>query len=134
MFWREGEFEAAGGLIGKPGSGLLGGVGGMIVEDQLDRRMGRIGGIEKLEEFDELAATMAILDQGVNLAGQQIDAGQQADRAATLVFIIARDGRMGAGLGRQIRRRRGNRLDTGLLVICRLANYAEWASFSRGSP
>ena len=29
---------------------------GMIVEDQLDRGAGRIGGIEKLEEFDELAA------------------------------------------------------------------------------
>jgi hypothetical protein len=27
----------------------------MIVENQLDRRMGRTGGIEKLEEFDELA-------------------------------------------------------------------------------
>ena len=37
VFGREGEFEPAGGLIGKPGSGLLGGVGGMIVED---RRMG----------------------------------------------------------------------------------------------
>ena len=28
---------------------------GMVVEDQLDRGAGRIGGIEKLEEFDELA-------------------------------------------------------------------------------
>jgi hypothetical protein len=28
----------------------------MIVEDQLDRRVGRIGGVEKLEEFDEFAA------------------------------------------------------------------------------
>ncbi len=28
----------------------------MIVEDQLDRRMGRIGGAEELEEFDEFAA------------------------------------------------------------------------------
>ena len=26
----------------------------MIVEDQLDRGAGRMGGIEKLEEFDEL--------------------------------------------------------------------------------
>jgi len=31
--------------------------------------------------------------------------------------MIAREGRMGAGLGWQIWRRRGNRLDTGLLVI-----------------
>src|SRR4029077_7680757 len=33
---------------------------GMIVEDQLDRGAGRIGGIEKLEEFDELAAAVAL--------------------------------------------------------------------------
>jgi hypothetical protein len=34
----------------------------MIVEDQLIRRMGWIVGIEKLKEFDELAAVMAIPD------------------------------------------------------------------------
>ena len=33
----EGEFEAARGLLGEPGFGLLGDVRGMIVEDQLDR-------------------------------------------------------------------------------------------------
>ncbi len=46
--------------------------------------MGRMCGIEKLEEFDELAAAMAILDQGVNLTGEQIDAGQQADCVVAL--------------------------------------------------
>ena len=46
------------GLIGEPGFGLLGDVRGMIVEDQLDHRMGRIGGAEKLEEFDEFATAM----------------------------------------------------------------------------
>ena len=35
VFWCEGEFKAAGGLIGEPSSGLLGDVGRMIVEDQL---------------------------------------------------------------------------------------------------
>jgi len=44
----------------------------MIVEDQLDRGLGRIGGIEKLEELDELATAVTILDQGVNLTGEQI--------------------------------------------------------------
>src|SRR5258706_15151152 len=63
VFGREGKFEAAGGLIGEPGFGLLGDVRGMIVEDQLDRRVGRIGGVEKLEEFDEFAAAVAILDE-----------------------------------------------------------------------
>ena len=47
----------------------------MIVEDQLDCRMGRIGGVEKPEKFDEFAAAVAVLDEGVNLAGEQVDAG-----------------------------------------------------------
>ena len=57
---REDEFEAADGLLGEPSLGLLGDVRGMIVENQLDRRMGRIGGIDELEEFDEFAATVAV--------------------------------------------------------------------------
>jgi hypothetical protein len=34
--------------------------------------------------FDEFAAAMAVLDQGMDLAGDKIDAGQQADRAVRL--------------------------------------------------
>jgi hypothetical protein len=34
---------------------------------QLDRGVGRIGGVEELEEFDEFAAAMAVLDQGMDL-------------------------------------------------------------------
>ena len=48
----------------------------VIVEDQLDRRACRIGGVEKLEEFDEFPAAMAILDQRMDLAGDEVDAGQ----------------------------------------------------------
>src|SRR2546430_5314003 len=47
MRGRVGEFETAGRLIIEPSLGLLGDVRGMIIEDQLDRRMGRIGGVEK---------------------------------------------------------------------------------------
>ena len=68
---REGEFEAAGGLLGEPSFGFLGDVRRMIVEDQLDRRVGWIGGVEKLEEFDEFAATVAVLDESVNRAGER---------------------------------------------------------------
>src|SRR5262249_22986004 len=64
------------GLIGEPGFGFLGDVRGVIIEDQLYRRMGRIGGVEKLEEFDEFAAAMAIPDQEMDLASKQVDAGQ----------------------------------------------------------
>src|SRR6267378_783527 len=98
----EGEFEAVRGLLRDPGSGLFGDVRGMIVEDQLDRGVGRIGGVEKLEEFDEFAAAVAILDQGMDLAGDEVDAGQQADCAMALIFMLTCEGRMYAGLGRQV--------------------------------
>ena len=74
----------------------------MIVEDEVDRGVGRIGFVETLEEGDELAAAMAVLDHGVNLAGHKVDAGQQGDRAVALVFMVAGEDRMNAGLGRQI--------------------------------
>src|SRR5271155_6006790 len=90
---------------------------GMIVEDQLDRRASWIGGIEKLEEFDEFAAAMAILDKRMDLAGDEVDAGQQADRAIALIFMLACEGRVDAGLGRQIRGGRRDRLDARLLVV-----------------
>ncbi len=73
--------RAVRGLLSDPGSGLFGDVCRVIVEDHLDRRAGRIGGVEQLEEFDEFAAAMAVLDQGMDRAGDEIDAGQQADRA-----------------------------------------------------
>ena len=79
MLGSESEFEAARRLSGEPSFRLLGDVRGMIVEDQLDRGMSRIGGIEKLEEFDEFTAAMAIPDQGMDFAVEQIDPGQQAD-------------------------------------------------------
>jgi hypothetical protein len=37
----------------------------MIIEDHLDRRVGRISGVGKLEEFDEFAAAVAVSNQGI---------------------------------------------------------------------
>ena len=45
----------------------------MVVKDDLDRGVRWVGGIEEFEELDKFAAAMAVLDQGVNLAGEQID-------------------------------------------------------------
>jgi hypothetical protein len=73
----EGELEATIRSRGEPGSGLSRDVRGMIVENQFDRSVGWIGGIEKLEEFDELSAAVAVSDQGMDLAGEQINSGQQ---------------------------------------------------------
>jgi hypothetical protein len=86
----EDEIEPADWLVGEPSLGLFGDMGRMIVENQSDRRMGRIGSVDKHEEFDEFAAAVAIPDEGVNLTGEQINAGQQTDRTVALVFVVAR--------------------------------------------
>src|SRR5438046_8183638 len=67
---RERKLEAPGSSCVEPGSGFSRDVRGMIVEDQLDRGAGRIGGIEQLEEFDELAAAVAVPDERVDLSGE----------------------------------------------------------------
>src|SRR6201987_2043603 len=124
MLGRERKVEAACRSCVEPGSGFPRDVCGMIVEDQLDRGAGRKGGIEKLEEFDELAAAVAISDERVDLAGEQINPSQQAERAMTFVLMIAREGRMNVRHRWQIRRRRSDDLDARLLVVgddrCRL--------------
>jgi hypothetical protein len=86
---REGELEAASWLIGKPSSGPPGDGRSLIIEDQTDRSVWRVNPVEKLEELDELTAAVAILDQVVNVADQEIDAGQQGDRAVPLVLMLA---------------------------------------------
>src|SRR2546429_4558529 len=106
MLGREGKLEAAYRSCVEPGAGLSRDVCGMIVEDQLDRGAGRIDGIEKLEEFDELAAAVAVSDERVDLPGEQINPSQQAERAMPFILMIARKARMRAWHRRQIRRRR----------------------------
>jgi hypothetical protein len=41
------------GCSASPSSGLSGNMRGMIVEDQMDRRVGRIGRVDEREELDE---------------------------------------------------------------------------------
>jgi hypothetical protein len=67
MLGREGELKTADWSSGEPSSGLLRDVGGMIVEDEFDRSAGRITSIEKLEEFDELSAAVAVFDRAWTL-------------------------------------------------------------------
>src|SRR6266849_2625923 len=62
-------------------SGFSRDVRGMIVEDQLDCGAGRVSGVEKLEEFDELSAAMAVFNEGMDLAGEQINSSQQTEGA-----------------------------------------------------
>ena len=114
---REGELEAAGRSSGKPSCCLPRDVCGMIIEDQLDRGAGRLSGVEKLEEFDELPAAVAVSDERMDLPGKQVDSGQQAQRAMTFVLVIPREGRVDAGLGRQIGCCGCDGLDSRLFVV-----------------
>jgi hypothetical protein len=43
--------------------------------------------VEQLEEFDGFAIAMAILDQGVNFAGQEINPGENAHGFAPDIFV-----------------------------------------------
>jgi hypothetical protein len=52
--------------------------------------------IDKFEELDELPAAVTVSDQGMDLAGEQINSGQQAERAMAFVLMIAREGRVHA--------------------------------------
>src|ERR1700752_5132406 len=96
----EGELEASSRSSGEPGSGFSRYVRGMVVEDQLDRSVRRIGGIDEPEELDELSTAVAIFDKGMDLAGEQINPSQQAERAMAFVFMVARKGGVNARLGR----------------------------------
>src|SRR6266852_1448740 len=91
VFGREGEREATARLSSEPSLGFSGDMCRVVVQDQLDRRAGRVSGIEKFEEFNELATAVAIFDQGVDLAGEQVNTSQQAERAMALVLMIARE-------------------------------------------
>jgi hypothetical protein len=73
-----------------------------LVDNQMDRRVGGVSRIDKLEEIDELATAVAVLDQAVHLAAQQIDPRRQARRALALIFVITRETRMHARPRRQI--------------------------------
>src|ERR1700746_509599 len=90
---------------------------GMVVEDDFDRGVRRIGGIEELEELDEFAASMAFLDQGMDMTGEQIDGGHQCQSAVPLIFVIAHRRRADPRKGRAIRRGGTDRLDPWFLVV-----------------
>jgi hypothetical protein len=112
----KGKFEVASQVLGEPSFRLL-----EMCAERLPRinygRAGWVDDIRKLQQFNEFATAMALFHQSMDLAAQQVDAGQQADYAAALIFTITGEGRMHGGLRRQLPHRGGNRLDPWLLVI-----------------
>jgi hypothetical protein len=97
----------------------------VIVEDDFDHRRCGVGDVEQTEEFDKFATAVAILDQGVHLAGQEVDAGHQGDRSVPLVLVIAADRRMGGWHRAQVGGGRADRLDAGFLIVSALPAVAQ---------
>src|ERR1700726_4425557 len=114
---REREGKAPDWLRGEPARGLARDMGGMVVENNLDRGVGGGGGVKKLEKLNECTTAVAFLDQSVDVTGEQIDARHQGEGAVAFVLVITHDGRAGAGKWRAIRRGRTDRLDPGFLVV-----------------
>ena len=56
---REREGKAANGLRGEPTRGLARDMGGMVVENNLDRGVGGVGGVKKLEKLNEFTTAAA---------------------------------------------------------------------------
>jgi hypothetical protein len=65
---REREGKTPDRLRGKPVRGLARNMGGMVVEDKLDRGVGGVSGIQDFEKFNEFAAAVAFPDEGVDVA------------------------------------------------------------------
>ena len=63
---REREGKAPDRLRGQPVRGLARDMGGMVVENNLDRGVGGVGGVKKLEKLNEFTAAVAFLDQSVD--------------------------------------------------------------------
>ena len=60
---------------------------------------------------------MSILDKRMDLAGHEINPGQEAQRTMALILVITGEGRMNAEFRRQVRRRRTDRLHAGFFII-----------------
>src|SRR5580658_370702 len=113
----EDELEAPFGSGREPSLGFSRNMRGVIVENDLDRGCRGVSRVEQTKEFDELATAMAISDQGIDLPGEQVDAGHQSDRCVPLGRVIATDRRIGAGNRRPIGGRRADRLDAWFRVV-----------------
>src|SRR5580658_1306146 len=66
---------------------------------------------------NELARAMALLDACMHVAGEQVDPGQQTERAVALVFVIAGEAGMRSRPRRQVGGSVADRLDARLFVV-----------------
>ena len=89
----------------------------VIVQDDHDPGRGWVGGVQLLQEGDELATAVTVHDGGVNVAGAQVEARHQGERPVTPVFVVAADSGVMSGLRRQVGCHGADRLDARLLVV-----------------
>src|SRR5215211_4250524 len=109
---REVEVEAA--VAQQPavhGGGL---VGGQVVQDDVHVEVGRDGAVDLVQEGDEVGAGVAGTDVGDDLAGGDLEGGEQVAGAVALVVVGGSGrggGQHGQGGGGAV-----ERLDLGLVV------------------
>ena len=75
---------------------------GVIVDHQADLPVGRIGGVQALEQLDEFSAAVTPAHNPDDLPRVQIDAAQQAQRPVTDIFVVPSPGAPLTWLGRLI--------------------------------
>ena len=96
---------------------LLGSMGRMVVQDDLDPNALGILGVQGLEELDELAAAVPVPDQPDHFARGKVKPGQQADRAMPDILLVPAPRGELPWHGRQVGRRWADSLDPGLLLV-----------------
>src|SRR5215468_8618390 len=114
--WREHKFKAPR-FSGEEAAGFSRAVGRVAIEQDADQHANRIGGVEFLQEGNELAAPVALSDGVVDNAGHEIDGCREGHSSKPLVFMVALDSGMLPGRGRQIGGSGGNCLNARLLVV-----------------
>ena len=77
------------GTAGQVSHGLLGNVGTVVVQYDADDGLAGIVLVQAAQQCDELDAAMALLHVGNDLAGVQIERGNDGQRAMTDVLVIA---------------------------------------------
>src|SRR6202049_2190484 len=100
----------------KEGSGLLGDMRRMIVQNDSDGAVGRVVLVEILEQSNEFPAAMSPLDTSGDMPLVQIQRREDRTRPKTFVFVIAAHIGMFSGNRGQIGRSVGDGLKSRLFI------------------
>src|SRR5206468_6310429 len=104
------------GTCGQKGSGLLRDVGRMIVQNEPNGAVRRVGGVEVLQQGDKLPAAMTPLDVRRYMTGMQVKGRQDGASPQAFILVVTGQSRVPARHRRQVGSRRGEGLHSRLLV------------------